>query len=262
MKRERYTDINAKAFDQWVENGWEWGIPITHEQFTDAQNGVWHIVMTPTKAVPFEWFAPYYQHNKLTGVELLGLASGGGQQMPIMAALGATCTVLDYSQRQLDSERMVAQREGYDINLVRADMTQRLPFDDASFDIIIHPVSNCYVEDVYHIWNECHRVLRPGGLLIAGVDNGINYVFDDVDETAPLVAVNKLPYNLLKDPALYEKCMQEDGSLQFSHTMEEQIGGQLQAGFILTHLYEDHDASGPVAQYYPQYIATRARKPV
>lgn len=70
---------------------------------------------------------------------MLGLASGGGQQMPVFAALGAQCTVLDYSQRQLESERLVAAREGYDITIVRADMTKRLPFDENSFDLIFTP---------------------------------------------------------------------------------------------------------------------------
>ena len=66
--------------------------------------------------------------------------------MPVFAALGAICTVLDYSPLQLESERMVAEREGYGIRIIRGDMTKRLPFEDGEFDIIFHPVSNCYVE--------------------------------------------------------------------------------------------------------------------
>ena len=71
--------------------------------------------------------------------------------MPLLSAAGAHCTVLDYSPRQLDSERMVAEREGCPIELVRADMTRPLPFEDASFDLIVHPVSNCYVREVLPI---------------------------------------------------------------------------------------------------------------
>ena len=117
-----YTDINAETIDRWVENGWEWGQPITPEQFADAKSGKWAMVLTPTKPVPRAWFPP------LAGCRVLGLASGGGQQMPIFAALGAECTVLDYSQRQLDSELLVAAREGYAIKAIRADMTKPLPF--------------------------------------------------------------------------------------------------------------------------------------
>ena len=111
-----YTEINSKTVDRWVDEGWVWGIPITHETYVNARNGVWDVFLTPTKPVPHEWF------GDLRGKAVLGLASGGGQQMPVFSALGAVCTVLDYSDRQLDSERLVAQREGYKINIVKADM--------------------------------------------------------------------------------------------------------------------------------------------
>lgn len=69
---------------------------------------------------PHNWF------GDLKGKKVLGLASGGGQQMPIFAALGAKCTVLDYSKKQLESEKQVAEREEYDIRIIRGDMTKRL----------------------------------------------------------------------------------------------------------------------------------------
>ena len=119
---ENYTDINSRTIDKWVEDGWEWGKPIDHETYIKAKNGDWSVLLTPTKPVPEEWFP------QMKGAKVLGLASGGGQQMPIFAALGAGCTVLDYSQKQLESERMVSEREGYAIEIVRADMTKPLRF--------------------------------------------------------------------------------------------------------------------------------------
>jgi SAM-dependent methyltransferase len=261
MQNTNYTAINAQTIDQWIAGGWEWGIPLSHADFVEAQNGRRGIFLTPIKIVPAAWYAPFLKEGKLHGVKVLGLASGGGQQMPVLAALGATCTVLDYSNKQLESERLVAEREGYTINIVKADMTQRLPFDDASFDLIVHPVSNCYVEDVYHVWNECFRVLHKGGVLLAGMSNGIDYLFDDVQPGMPPVVVNKLPYNPLKNEEQYRKSIALDGSIQFSHSLEEQIGGQLKAGLTLTDLYEDRDRSGGISEYCPQYIATRAIKP-
>ena len=139
---EKYIEKNAETIDRWIAEGWQWGTPISHEQYVDAQRGKWDVVLTPTKPVPKDWFGP------LEGKKILGLASGGGQQMPIFTALGAQCTVLDYSPKQLESETLVAQREGYAIETVRASMTEPLPFADASFDLIFHPVSNCYIEDV------------------------------------------------------------------------------------------------------------------
>ena len=252
-----YTDVNAKTIDSWVEGGWEWGIPISGEAFQKVREGEWAVDLSPAKKVPRNWFAPYLKKGKLAGCKILGLASGGGQQMPIFAALGAKCTVLDYSEKQLENERLVSQREGYEIDIIRADMTKPLPFEDACFDIIFHPVSNCYVEDVQPIWNECFRILKSGGVLLAGLDNGISYLFDD---EAPLTLTNKLPFNPLKDPELYKKSIANNWGIQFSHTMEDQIGGQLRAGFMLTDLYEDSDGVG-VGEYYPQFVVTRAIKP-
>ena len=254
-----YTEINSAAIDSWVSDGWEWGVPISNETYREAQQGRWSVLLTPTKPVPAEWFAPFLEGGRLDSVALLGLASGGGQQMPIFAALGARCTVLDNSGRQLDNERLVAEREGYAIDVVKADMTKRLPFDDESFDMIFHPVANCYVEDVYHVWNECFRVLKPGGVLLAGMDNGMAYLFDE--DVNPLLVVNALPYNPLRDAALYRKIREQgEDSIQFSHTMEEQIGGQLKVGFILTDLFEDSDDS-LIGKHVPLFIATRAVKP-
>ena len=217
-----YTDINSKTIDQWVEDGWEWGRPIDHETFERAKQGDWQIILTPTRAVPQEWYP------NLKGCKVLGLASGGGQQMPILTAAGANCTVLDYSERQLQSEKMVAEREGYEIEIVRADMTKPLPFEDETFDMIVHPVSNCYVEEVLPIWRECYRVLKKGGRLLAGLDNGINFLFNEVDEG---LIVYSLPSNPLKDPMLYEESVKNGWGVQFSHTLDEQIRGQIQAGF-------------------------------
>lgn len=246
-----YTKLNSEFIDKWANEGWEWGQPIDHETFEKAKNNDWSVVLTPTKPVPKEWFC------EMKGAKVLGLASGGGQQMPIFSALGAECTVLDYSEKQLQSEKEVAKRERYEINLVKADMTKPLPFEDEAFDLIFHPVSNCYIEDVVHVWKECYRILKKGGILLAGLDNGINFIFDDEEEKL----MNKLPFNPLKDKELYEKSLKNDWGIQFSHTIEEQIGGQLRAGFILTDIFEDINGQGRLHDFnVPTFYATRAVK--
>lgn len=247
-----YQDINAATIDRWVAEGWKWGVPIDHETFLRARRGDWSVQLTPTKPVPRAWF------GDLKGKHVLGLASGGGQQMPIFAALGADCAVLDYSDRQIESERMVSAREGYAIDIVRADMTKPLPFGDARFDLIFHPVSNCYIREVRPVWRECFRVLKSGGVLLAGMDNSINYIVDSAEEHI----VNHLPFDPIADPEQMRQLQDEDAGVQFSHTLEEQIGGQLEAGFILTHLYEDTNGEGRLHQLnIPGFIATRSIKP-
>ncbi len=246
-----YTDINASTIDRWIEEGWEWGVPIDHETYLKARSGDWDVLLTPTKPVPHEWF------GELKGKKLLGLASGGGQQMPIFAALGADCTVFDYSEKQLESERLVAQREGYRIRIVRGDMTKRLPFDDGEFDIVFHPVSNCYVKDVLHVWRECARVLKKGGVLLSGTDHFVNHLVDDDEERI----VNRLPFDPLENPGQMKQLEENDCGVQFSHTITEQIGGQLKAGFRLTDMYEDTNGSGRLHELnVPTMLAMRSVK--
>ena len=101
-----YQNINASIIDKWIkEEDWEWGKVISHEEYIKALNGNWNVKLTPVKFVPHEWF------GDLKGKKLLGLASGGGQQIPVFTALGVECTVLDYSDAQLENEKMVAERE-------------------------------------------------------------------------------------------------------------------------------------------------------
>ena len=246
-----YQRLNAEIISKWCQEGWEWGQPVSHEVYTNATQGQWGVYLTPTKIVPHDWF------GDLKGKKVLGLASGGGQQMPIFTALGAECTLLDYSDAQCNSERLVAQREGYRIEILQADMTKPLPFPDESFDLIFHPVSNCYVEEVEPIFKECYRILKKGGIFLGGYDLGINYLFDEGETEAKYA----LPFNPLKDPALYELSMKNDWGIQFSHTLEEQIGGQLKAGFTLTNLYEDTNGSGKLHELnVPAFIATRCIK--
>ncbi len=246
-----YQELNARTIDRWIEEGWEWGKPITHEMYAQALRGRWDVLLTPTRFVPHEWF------GELRGKRLLGLASGGGQQIPVFSALGAACTVLDYSPKQLESERMVAGREGYKVEIVHADMTKPLPFADETFDLIFHPVSNCYVREVKPIFRECARVLKKGGVLLCGLDNGINFLVDDDEKTI----VNALPFDPLRNPEQMKQLEDTDCGVQFSHTLEEQLGGQLEAGLVLTDLYEDTNGGGYLHEkHIPTFIATRAVK--
>ena len=76
-----YQDINSKTVDRWVDEGWEWGRPISHEEYEKATAGTWDVKLTPVKFVPHDWF------GDMKGKRVLGLASGGGQQMPVFAAV-------------------------------------------------------------------------------------------------------------------------------------------------------------------------------
>lgn len=249
---EKYQDLNAAAITRWINDGWEWGKPIDHNTFLKAQAGDWDVVLTPTKKVPHAWFPSF------PGKQVLGLASGGGQQMPIFAALGGICTVFDYTPAQLKSEKMVAEREGYSIRIIQGDMSQPLPFKDEEFDLIFFPVSNVYIAEAKPVFKECFRVLKKGGRLISGLDNGTNFITDDNEKEI----INHFPFDPLHNPEQMAQLQASDSGVQFSHTLEEQIGGQLEAGFVLKELYEDTNGSGRLHDLnIPTFFATLAEKP-
>ena len=198
---------------------------------------------------------------------MLCLASGGGQQGPILAAAGARVTVFDNSPKQLECDRSVAQREGLEIETVEGDMADLSPFADQHFDMIVHPVSNVFAPDVLPVWREAFRVLRPGGILVAGFDNPVVHAFDYklFEQTGKLEIKYALPYSDVEhlSPAEMQRCQEEGLPLEFSHTLEDQIGGQIAAGFVIAGFFEDYDKASdysPLRNYMPGFIATRALK--
>ena len=253
---------NRHAWDRQVEQGNPWTIPVGPEAIAAARRGDWEILLTPSKAVPRAWFPD------LPGRDVLCLASGGGQQGPILAAAGARVTVLDNSPRQLAQDRAVAEREGLALTLVEGDMRELAMFAAASFDLIVHPVSNLFVPDVRPVWAEAFRVLRQGGILLAGFNNPVRYLFDVelVEQTGVLQAKYALPYSDLLSLTEEQKqrYLDEGSPFEFSHTLDDQIGGQLDAGFVIIGFYEDSDPNAeddPLSRYMPSFIATRAIKP-
>ncbi len=249
---------NRAAWDKNVEKGNRWTIPVGPEAIALARRGTWEILLTATRPVPRTWFPP------LAGVDVLCLASGGGQQGPILAAAGAKVTVFDNSPRQLAQDRLVALREGLALDLVEGDMADLSLLGDESFDLIVHPVSNCFVPNVRVVWKEAFRVLRRGGILLAGFDNPVAFVFDaGLAKEGILRAKHALPYSdlLCLSGEEHERLFGKDAPLEWSHTLEDQIAGQLDAGFVLTGFYEDVIPDDPASAFFPGLMATRALKP-
>jgi SAM-dependent methyltransferase len=254
---------NRRAWDREVERGNQWTVPASKEAIAAARQGQWEIFLTPSKPVPRDWFPD------LEGLDVLCLASGGGQQSPILAAVGAKVTVLDNSPKQLKQDRLVAERESLAIATIEGDMANLSMLPDQSFDLIVHPVSNVFVPDVRPVWAEAFRVLRRGGALLAGFDNPAIHLFDyDLAERTGILQVKyALPYSdltSLSEEERQRRVIDQGFPLEFSHTLEDQIGGQLDVGFVITGFYEDsygEEEEDIVANYMPTFIATRAIKP-
>ncbi|CAL9386587.1 hypothetical protein SUDANB145_01181 [Streptomyces sp. enrichment culture] len=250
---------NRLAWDREVEEGNERSRPVGPEVIAKARDGQWSIVLIGYEPVDPTWFPP-----DIAGRDVLCLASGGGQQGPVLAAAGARVTVFDNSPRQLAQDEMVAAREGLALRTVLGDARDLSPFPDASFDLVVHPVSNLFIPELSPVWRECHRVLRPGGTLLSGFLNPDVYLFDadSLQARGELVVRHSLPYSDLThlEPAERERLWGLDAPVEYSHTLTEQIGGQIAAGFAITGFAEAPHHSDATAGWLSGYFATKAVK--
>ncbi len=253
-----YKLINKEAWDKLVETNDIWTQAVSSEAVESARKGDWSIVLTPKKPIPRKWFP-----KQMNGLKILCLASGGGQQGPILAASGADVTVLDYSPKQLDQDKMVAVRDGLKITTVQGDMSDLSRFDNETFDMIVHPWSNCFVASVLPVWQEAFRVLKHGGCLLAGFGNPIEYIFDlEALEKGELVVRHSIPYSdltSLPEEELKRLVVDPGEPICFGHSLEDQIKGQLDAGFLISGFYEDESGS-TLNQFINTGIATKAIK--
>lgn len=256
-------DYNRHAWNLQSLEGCRWSTPYPDEVIERARAGDWEVRLTPNRPVPEGWFPG---HPRLTGLDLLALASGGGQQVPVLAAAGARVTTFDASEVQLEKDLQMAARHGLEVAAERGDMADLGRFADGSFDLIFHPVSNVFAPEVRPVWRECARVLRPGGRLLAGVMNPCFFLFDHqlAEETGELRVINSLPYSDLRDmeEGLLERQMDAELTLEFSHSLEDQLGGQCDAGLSITGLYEDgwDEESSALHRWMPLFVATRSVK--
>lgn len=249
---------NRHAWDRQVEKGNRWTVPVDQDAIARARIGTVEILLTPVKHVPGPWL------GDLRGRDVLALASGGGQQGPLLAAAGAKVTVLDQSPRQLAQDRLVAEREALDLTAVPGDMADLRMFSEGSFDLVVHPCSNMFVPDVRPVWHEAFRVLRPGGALLAGFFNPAFFIFDPFAlEAGELSVRHALPYSDVTSLSEEERnrFIAQDEPLVFGHTLDDLLGGQIAAGFHLAGLYEDGWPECALARFMPVFMATRAVKP-
>ncbi|MEI5906354.1 class I SAM-dependent methyltransferase [Bacillus spongiae] len=253
------TQQNSDAWDQKVEEGSRYTQSVSSDVINKSKLGEWEITVTTERSVPRNWFP-----NSLKGLKILCLASGGGQQAPILAAAGADVTVTDISKKQLEQDEMVAKRDGLVLKTVQGDMSDLSDFTDEYFDIIVHPVSNLFVKDVNPVWKEAARVLKEKGLLISGFTNPLLWIFDDTEErkgvldvkhSVPSSTLDYLPKDQVQD------YIHSNQTIEYAHTLEDQIQGQIDAGFAITGFIED-DFGGTriIDKYIKTFIATRSIK--
>ena len=168
-------------------------------------------------------------------------------------------TIFDNSEKQLEQDKIVSDKHQLGIKIVQGDMKDLSVFADQSFDLIFNPCSIVFVENVLPVWKECFRVLKPNGILMTGLINPISFQLDDES----LKLIYKQPFSHLHSLSkeALEELKKKHEPLVFGHSLTDQIGGQLDAGFTITAMFEDTwDVENKMDDFLPSFIATRAVK--
>jgi SAM-dependent methyltransferase len=243
---------NARAWDKLARQQVPLARPASNEELA-----------RPLETVdPLGWLG-----GSVAGLQLLCLAAGGGRHSAIYAAAGARVTVVDISGEMLALDRAVAAERKLDIRAVQTSMDELSMFAAGTFDVVIHPVSTCYVADVTRTFVEIARVTKSGGLYISqhksptSLQAEIRPTGTGYRLTEPYYRTGPLP------PA--EHCrIREPGTLEFLHRWEQLIGGMCRAGFVIEDLVEpmhaDENAAvgsfGHRSQYVAPYVRIKARR--
>ena len=209
-----------KNIDSLVANCVDWAACASDEALRAAEAGKLKLQFYD-KEVPDEWLAD------IKGKKVLCLAGAGGLQAPLLACAGAKVTVIDISDKMLDQDRAVAERENLQIEIVKGNMCDLSMFGDDVFDYIINPPSLMYVPELSVVFRECYRVLKRGGVLIIMAPNPINYVCDYIDDAdgGYYKAVHGMPF--------CSRDHDDSDWIEYGHTMEAYLGGQIECGFLI-----------------------------
>jgi SAM-dependent methyltransferase len=245
-------DRNRRAWDARARKGERFTEPARREDLNK-----------PLSAIdPCGWLSEGVQ-----GKRLLCLAAGGGRHGALYAAAGAVVTVVDLSAEMLAIDRQVAAESGRDVRTVQASMDNLSMLPTGGFDIVIHPVSTCYLPDVRPVYREVARVLVPGGIYISQHKQPASMQADTRPSQRGYELVEAY-YRVGPLPAVSGSLHREDGTLEFLHRWEELVGEMCRAGFVIEDLLEPCHANREAAfgdfrhrsQYVPPYVRIKARR--
>lgn len=250
---------NARAWDLLAGHGVALARPATDDAFGDPRS--WLGGGGPNDRRP--WLPA-----SLQGLEVLCLAAGGGKHGPLYAAAGARVTVVDLSAAMLDLDRQVARERGIHIEILQASMDDLKALGTARFDVVIHPVSTCYLPDVAAVFTSVATVTRPGGLYVSQHKSPISLQASITPNGAgrfelawPLDDHQPLP----PEPP---SRLREAGTQEFVHSLTALFGGICQAGFVIEDVHEPtHVKTGAEigsfahrAMFIPPYVRILARR--
>ncbi len=204
---------------------------------------------------------------------VLCLAAGGGRQSALYASAGAVVTVVDLSPAMLELDRQVARERKLSIRTIQASMDQLNMLDDAAFDIVIHPVSTCYLPDVGPVFREVSRVLRTGGIYVSQHKSPISLQTTGHADASSRYSIEHTYYRVDPVPVPVgvnstTRRLRERGAVEYLHRLEQLIGGICRAGMSIEDLIEpvhvddsaEVGAFGDRARFVAPYIRMKARK--
>ncbi len=243
---------NRRAWNRLVGNGQRFTTPAPDED-------VAHPLATVDAA---GWLG-----GSIAGKRLLCLAAGGGRQSALYAAAGAHVTVVDLSPDMLALDREVARERGLTIETIEASMDDLGALGTSTFEIVIQPVSTCYVPDVLAVYREVARVTAPGGLYISQHKQPAS-LQADVTATAGGCELNEPYYRQGPLPPVEHSPHREEGTLEFLHRWEELLGGMCKCGFVIEDVVEPVHADADAAvgtfahrsRYVAPYVRIKARR--
>ncbi|MEX0761304.1 MAG: class I SAM-dependent methyltransferase [Dehalococcoidia bacterium] len=98
------------------------------------------------------------------GQRVLDVACGSGNAAIVAGRRDCEVTGIDYVPDLIERARMRATAEGLDIDFQVGD-AQALPFEDASFDVVVSVLGVMFAPDQEKAASELLRVCRPGGTI-------------------------------------------------------------------------------------------------
>ena len=176
-------------------------------------------------------------------------------------------TVVDISGEMLALDRQVASERGLDIRAIQTSMDELSMLSGGEFDLVIHPVSTCYVPDVLPVFREVARVTRPGGLYVSQHKSPTSLQAKP-QATADGLGLAETYYREGPLPAADPSRIRETGTLEYVHRWEQLLGGLCRAGFAIEDLVEPNHADaqaevgmfGHRAMFVAPYVRVKARR--
>jgi len=254
---DQILEYNRNAWTRQSVNGNRWTVSFGADMIDKARKGDLELLLTPSKVVPMNWYPP-------AGSSVLCLASGGGQQVPALAAAGYKVTSFDLTDAQLKADEKVANHFNLKVELVQGDMADLSVFENESFDFVFNPCSTTFVPDVRKVYKEVGRVLKRGGTFVTGFTNPVYYLFDLLLQEQGIFTLKySQPYSDLNSLNEEERkfLISTDEPLVFGHSLEHHLNGHKEAGLVFLEMFEDSwGGLNAVDKYFPAFIAFRSVK--